>query len=91
MNADGVASYVLSFVYILVNILTYAIIIRALMSWFNPSPENPIVRFVNEITDPILIPLSRLVPRIGMIDISPIVAIVLLNVIQWMIESTLRG
>lgn len=90
MNADGVATYVLSFVYILVNILTYAIIIRALMSWFNPSPENPIVRFVNEITDPILVPLSRLVPRIGMIDISPIVAIVLLNAIQFMLESTFR-
>ncbi len=90
MNFDGVASYVLSFVYILVNILTYAIIIRALMSWFNPSPENPIVRFVNEITDPILVPLSRLVPRIGMIDITPIVAILLMNVILQVLETTVR-
>ena len=88
MNAGSVAGFFLSFVYILVNILTYAIIIRALMSWFNPSPENPIVRFVVEITDPILAPLSRVVPRIGMIDITPIVAIVLLNAIQWMLQSS---
>ena len=90
MNLDALTGYLLYFVYILVNILTYAIIIRALMSWFNPSPENPIVRFINEITDPILIPLQRIVPRIGMIDITPIVAIVLLNVIQYLLESTLR-
>jgi YggT family protein len=90
MNAGAVTGYFLYFVYIMVNILTYAIIIRALMSWFNPSPENPIVRFVVEITDPILVPLSRVVPRIGMIDITPIVAIVLLNAIQWMLESSLR-
>jgi YggT family protein len=90
MNVDAVTGYLLYFVYILVNILTWAIIIRALMSWFNPSPENPIVRFINEITDPILIPLQRIVPRIGMIDITPIVAIILLNVIQYVLESTLR-
>lgn len=90
MNAGAVTGYFLYFVYIMVNILTYAIIIRALMSWFNPSPENPIVRFIVEITDPILVPLSRVVPRIGMIDITPIVAIVLLNAIQWMLESSLR-
>ncbi len=91
MSLDSVTNFALSFTSLLLNILTYAIIIRALMSWFNPSPENPIVRFVNEITDPILVPLSRLVPRIGMIDISPIVAIVLLNALQWMLESSLRG
>lgn len=90
MNAGAVTGYFLYFVYIMVNILTYAIIIRALMSWFNPSPENPIVRFITEITDPILVPLSRVVPRIGMIDITPIVAIVLLNAIQWMLETSLR-
>lgn len=91
MSMESVTSFALSFASVLLNILTYAIIIRALMSWFNPSPENPIVRFVNEITDPILIPLSRVVPRIGMIDISPIVAIVLLNVLQYMLESAIRG
>ena len=90
MSFDMISSYLLSFAITLVYILNFAIIIRALMSWFNPSMENPIVRFVIEITEPVLAPLRRIVPRIGMIDITPIVAILLMNVILQVLESTLR-
>ncbi len=82
--------FLLNFVYYLFMTLQFAIIIRALMSWFNPSLENPVVRFVFEITEPVLGPLRRIIPRIGMIDISPIVAILLMNVILQVLESTLR-
>jgi YggT family protein len=61
------------------------------MSWFNPSPDNPLVRFVYEITEPVLAPLRRIVPRIGMIDITPIVAIVLLQIIENVLSQVLRG
>jgi YggT family protein len=87
---DIVTGYFLSFAYILVQILNFAIIVRALMSWFNPSPDNPIVRFVIEITEPVLAPLRRIVPRVGMIDITPIVAILLMSAILQVLESTLR-
>ena len=90
MGFDEVARFFLYFVQTLIMILNFAIIIRALMSWFNPSMENPIVRFVIEITEPVLAPLRRVVPRIGMIDITPIVAILLMNVILQVLESTLR-
>ena len=90
MSFDAISSYLLSFAYTLIYILNFAIIIRALMSWFNPSMENPIVRFVIEITEPVLGPLRRIVPRIGMIDITPIVAILLMNVILQVLDSTLR-
>jgi YggT family protein len=90
MSFDAISSYLLSFAYTLIYILNFAIIIRALMSWFNPSLENPVVRFVFEITEPVLGPLRRIIPRIGMIDISPIVAILLMNVILQVLESTLR-
>lgn len=83
--------FVLFFVNILFFILQFAIIVRALMSWFNPSPENPIARIVYEITEPVLSPLRRIVPRIGMIDITPIVAILLMQVIESVLVSTLRG
>jgi YggT family protein len=89
MGFDDVARFFLMFISTLIYILNFAIIIRALMSWFNPSPENPIVRFVIEITEPVLAPLRRIVPRIGMIDITPIVAILLMNVILQVLESTL--
>ena len=90
MSSVSGIEFLLYFVSTLFFILQFAIIIRALMSWFNPSPENPIVRLVMEITEPVLAPLRRIVPRIGMIDITPIVAILLMNVIQSMLESTLR-
>lgn len=89
MSYDRIIDFLLSFTSTLFFILNFAIIIRALMSWFNPSPDNPIVRIVVEITEPVLAPLRRIVPRIGMIDITPIVAILLLNVIQMMLEQTL--
>jgi YggT family protein len=89
MSYEQVIGFVLSFTSTLFFILNFAIIIRALMSWFNPSPENPIVRIVIEITEPVLAPLRRIVPRIGMIDITPIVAILLMNVIQATLEQTL--
>jgi YggT family protein len=91
MSSVSGIEFLLYFVSTLFFILQYAIIIRALMSWFNPSPENPIVRLVMEITEPVLAPLRRIVPRIGMIDITPIVAILLLNVIESMLRQTLRG
>jgi YggT family protein len=90
MGFDEVARFFLFFISTLIYILNFAIIIRALMSWFNPSTENPIVHFVIEITEPVLAPLRRIVPRIGMMDITPIVAILLMNVILQVLESTLR-
>jgi YggT family protein len=90
MGFDEVARFFLFFVSTLIYILNFAIIIRALMSWFNPSMENPIVRFVVEITEPVLAPLRRIVPRIGMIDITPIVAILLMQAILNVLDSTLR-
>lgn len=90
MGFDDVAKFFLFFVSTLIYILNFAIIIRALMSWFNPSMENPIVRFVIEITEPVLAPLRRIVPRIGMIDITPIVAILLMQAILNVLDSTLR-
>lgn len=76
-----------TFVNLLFTVLVWAIIIRALLSWFNMSPSHPVVIFLHDITEPILQPLRRVVPRIGMIDITPIVAIILL---AWVIEPILR-
>ncbi|GBD14918.1 hypothetical protein HRbin25_00805 [bacterium HR25] len=43
-------------------------------------PRNPVIIFLHEVTEPILAPLRQLLPRIGMIDISPLVAILLLQI-----------
>ena len=92
MTGGGiVGGYIQNFVSVLFTILYVAIIVRSLMSWFNPSAENPLVRLVVEITEPVLAPLRRIVPRIGMIDITPIVAIVLLQLIESLLSQVLRG
>jgi YggT family protein len=85
------ASWLLFFVDLLFNILPFAIIVRALMSWFNPRPDNPIVVLLNDITEPVLAPLRRIVPRLGMIDITPLVAILLMSVIQQVLEQVIRA
>jgi YggT family protein len=83
--------YLLTFVELLFNILQFAIIIRALLSWFNPREDNPIVRFLFDITEPILAPLRRIVPRLGMVDVTPLVAILLMSVIQQVLHQVIRA
>lgn len=68
-----------SLIIVLVQLLTMAIFLRAILSWFRLDPRNPIIQVLDQITEPILSPLRRVVPRIGMIDITPLVAIVLLQ------------
>ncbi len=86
-------NYLLQFVNILVNILLIAIVARALMSWFPmPSPESPffiIRQMINQITDPIIEPIRRVMPRMGMLDLSPMVAMILLIVIQRILVAVL--
>ena len=61
-----------------IQLLAIAILIRALLSWIQPDPRNPIVQALDAITEPILQPLRQIIPRIGMIDITPMVAIIIL-------------
>ena len=63
-------------------LLNLAILLRVLFSWIRPDPYNQIVRLVYQITDPILDPLRRHVPPIGGMDITPMVAIVILELVR---------
>lgn len=58
---------------------TIVIIIGALMSWFQPDPFNPLVQWVEAISFPILVPFRRFIPALGGIDLSPIFAILLIE------------
>jgi YggT family protein len=66
----------------LLQILTYALIGRALLSWFDPGQQWAISRILADVTEPIMAPLRRVIPPIGMLDISFIVAIILIQVLQ---------
>jgi YggT family protein len=67
----------------------YVIIARALISWVNPDPWNPIVQFLNRATEPVLAPIRRMIGvRIGM-DVSPIVVILIIIFLQKAVVQSL--
>jgi YggT family protein len=82
--------FVRRFIEILFQVLIFAIVARALLSWFNLGPGNPLVRILYDVTEPILAPLRRVIPTIGMIDITPIAAILLLELAQRLLLSGVR-
>ena len=77
---------------IALTVLYWVIIVRALISWVNPDPFNPIVRFLHGITEPILNPIRKILPfglRMG-IDISPFIAVLLIIFLQSFLLGVLR-
>ncbi|MQG87933.1 MAG: YggT family protein [SAR202 cluster bacterium] len=66
----------------LIQIFAYLVVARALSSWFPDARRNPIVMLLYQVTDPVMIPASKLIPRIGMIDISPMIVIIILFTIS---------
>ncbi len=73
-----------------INILSIAIIARSLISWFDPTMRFPISKLLVDVTEPILGPIRRTIPALGgMIDLSPIVALVLLRFIGSIINNAL--
>jgi YggT family protein len=75
-------TFLATFLWLLLQVLTIAIIIRALLSWFPIDRSNPLIQVLDQITEPVLAPLRRIIPTIGMIDITPLVAILLLQLLQ---------
>ena len=75
---------------VVLNILSWLIIIRALLSWVNPDPYNPIVQFLYKTTEPFLMPFKRIIPtyKIG-IDLSPIFAILVLLFLRYFLVNSI--
>lgn len=71
------------------SIYTWVIIARVLISWVSPDPFNPIVQFLMKVTDPVLEPFRRVIPPIGGIDISPVVALLVIQALQHFLVKTL--
>lgn len=72
-------------------ILQFAIIARALLSWFDPTMRTPVSQVLVQVTEPIIAPIRRLVPSVGMIDISPMVAFLVIYVLRMMLSRAMVG
>ncbi len=78
-------TFLFRFLQLLCEVLTMAILLRAILSWFSPRPTNILVNILHQITEPILAPLRRIIPRVGMLDFTPLVAILLLQLISYLL------
>jgi YggT family protein len=77
-----------SVVDIVLSIFYWLIIIRALISWVNPDPYNAVVQFLYRTTEPILYPIRRMLPPMG-IDVSPIIAFLVIIFLKGFVVATL--
>jgi YggT family protein len=76
---------------LLINAYIWIIIARAIISWVNPDPYNPIVRFLYRVTEPVLRPVRHRMPTLAMgLDLSPMIVILVLYFLDWFLVSTLR-
>ena len=72
------------------SIYMWIIIGRAVISWVNPDPYNPIVRFLNSVTEPVLYPIRRRIPvNLGGLDFSPILVILAIIFLQTFLVRSL--
>lgn len=70
-------------------VYTMLIFARVLLSWFRHNPYQPVVRFIYDLTEPFLRLFRRVIPPLGMIDISPLVALLVLSVLRQIVVSLL--
>ena len=70
---------------VICNVLTILILLRVIVSWYSPRQTDILFRFFDWVTRPILAPLRRIIPRVGTLDFSPLVAIILIQVIYYLL------
>lgn len=77
-------------VHIVLLAYTWIVIARAVISWVNPDPYNPVVRFLVQVTEPLLARIRRVVPPMGGLDLSPMLLILAVIFLQQFLEPTLQ-
>ncbi len=70
---------------LLINIVFFAIIIQVILSWVAPGTHNPVASLLFALTQPVLRPIQRVVPPIGGLDLSPLVAIIALQLLKMLL------
>lgn len=78
-------AWLVGFVYYICRILTIIIFIRVMLSWFAISRHSLLIGLLDDITEPILSPLRRVIPRLGLFDLTPLIAIAVLYFIPFII------
>lgn len=76
---------------VVLNALTLILVVNALLSWVRPDPSNPIVRFLDTVSDAVCDPIRRLLPTVvGGFDLAPMIAILIVMFLQRFLISSLH-
>jgi len=79
---------VIEFIHFIARLFTLLVIINAFLSYFM-SPYHPVRQVFARIIDPFMAPIRRIVPPVGMIDFSPVVLIIVVQILEYVITSVL--
>ncbi len=74
---------------IVLTIAMVVVIARAILSWVSPDPHNPIVRIINQLSEPMLFPVRRRIPYLGGIDFSPIIVLLVIFFLDEFVVNSL--
>jgi YggT family protein len=75
---------------LIISIFLFAVLIRVILSWLNPDPYNPAVDLLTRLTDPIMRPAQRLIPPVSGIDLSPMVVMIGLVLLEMLLLPPLQ-
>ncbi|MFM2308864.1 MAG: hypothetical protein RLY87_985 [Chloroflexota bacterium] len=84
------SGFVGTFLVLLLQALNYAIFARVILSWIDQPGAWSVTRVIHDITEPVLGPLRRVIPMLGMMDFTPIVAILLLQMLEGLVKQAIN-
>ncbi|MBF0456149.1 MAG: YggT family protein [Magnetococcales bacterium] len=87
----GIAGSTATLVEFILGLYVWMIVLRVLLSWVNPDPNNPIIQMLVRATDPVLVPMQRVIPPIAGLDLSPIIALFAIQMVERLLVTLLRG
>jgi YggT family protein len=82
---------VIGLVQLLFDLYVIVLLARVLLSWVQIDPRNPIVTLINQLTEPLLAPIRRLLPPTGAMDFSPLVAFFVVLIAEQVVLTLLRS
>lgn len=71
-----------SLLYLLIDVYSLVLVVAAVLSWLPLDPEHPVVRVASALTEPVLRPIRRVLPAMAGLDLSPMVALLLLQALR---------
>lgn len=78
-------AYLVALIQVVAYLLKMVIVARAVISWVHPDPYNPLVRLLHQVTEPFLRPLREALPAMRGMDLSPVVALMIVQLVEWLL------